>query len=90
VLKGIGGVNRLRRLDQSGTWLPRSCEKYVTLWCELRQDEYETYATRASQAAVMVHWLLVLELGAHITAAEPFAVLPAPSRAVPVPRLMIW
>src|SRR6185436_10417944 len=44
----------------------------------------------AVQLAVMVHWLLVLLFGAHIPATEPAAVLPIPSNAVPVPRLMIW
>ena len=38
----------------------------------------------------MVHWLLVLVFGAHRTVVAPAVVLPAPSRAVPVPRLMIW
>ncbi len=45
---------------------------------------------RCGQAAVSVHSLLVLPLGDHITVVEPAVVLPAPSRAVPVPRLMIW
>jgi hypothetical protein len=45
---------------------------------------------RGAQTPVMVHSLLVLEFGVHITAVEPTVVLPLPSRAVPVPRLMIW
>ena len=31
-----------------------------------------------------------LLFGAHIPATEPAGPLPMPSRAVPVPRLMIW
>ena len=38
----------------------------------------------------MVHWLLVLVFGAHMPTVEPAVALPPPSRAVPVPRLMIW
>src|SRR4051812_37157091 len=39
---------------------------------------------------VVVHWLLVLVLGVHMATVEPAVLLPMPSRAVPVPRLMIW
>jgi hypothetical protein len=39
---------------------------------------------------VIVHWLLVLLLGAHMPTVEPTVLLPMPSRAVLVPRLMIW
>ena len=38
---------------------------------------------------VTVHKLLVLVFGAHMPVVEPAAVLPMPSRDVPVPRLMI-
>src|SRR5437899_2987898 len=43
-----------------------------------------------AQTPVMVHSLLVLEFGVHSTVVAPLPVLPAPSSAVPVPRLMIW
>jgi hypothetical protein len=45
---------------------------------------------RVAHTAVMIHWLLVLAFGVHICTAEPTVVVPAPSSAVPVPRLMIW
>jgi hypothetical protein len=48
------------------------------------------FASIYSQLAVMVHWLLVLVFGAHMPVVEPAAVLPMPSRDVPVPRLTIW
>ena len=43
----------------------------------------------AAQIAAMVYWSFVLGFGAHMTVGEPAVLLPAPSRAVPVPRLMI-
>src|SRR5262249_5525910 len=47
-------------------------------------------ARRMGHAAVIVHWLLVLLFGAHMTVVEPMVVLPAPSRAVAGPRLVVW
>ena len=44
----------------------------------------------AGQTPVMVHSLLVLALGVHRIVVEPTVVLPAPSKAVPEPRLTIW
>lgn len=40
--------------------------------------------------ATIDHSLLVLELGLHRTVVDPAVVLPRPSSAVPVPRLMMW
>ena len=43
-----------------------------------------------AQRDVTVQRLLVLVLGAHMATVDPAVVLPMPSSAVPVPRLMIW
>jgi hypothetical protein len=52
--------------------------------------QWNTRSSRGGQTAAIDHWLLVLELGVHITVVDPAVVLPAPSRAVPVPRLTMW
>src|SRR6185312_12853368 len=45
---------------------------------------------RGRQTAAMVHCRLVLESGAHSFTGAPTVLTPPLSRAVPVPRLMIW
>jgi hypothetical protein len=40
--------------------------------------------------ATIDHSLFGLELGLHMTVVDPAVVLPAPSSAVPVPRLTMW
>jgi hypothetical protein len=40
--------------------------------------------------ATIDHSLLGLELGDHMMVVDPIVVLPAPSSAVPVPRLTMW
>lgn len=50
-----------------------------------------TWSGRAigfGQRAVMVQWLFVLPLGAHMQTVDPTVALPIPSSAVPVPRLI--
>jgi hypothetical protein len=42
------------------------------------------------QTAAIVHCRLVLESGAHSFTGAPTVLTPPLSRAVPVPRLMIW
>jgi hypothetical protein len=64
---------------------------HATMPAAKQSDFVQATSTHlAGQAVVMVHWLLVLPFGAHMIVVAPIVVLPAPSRAVPVPRLMIW